>query len=487
VPSEGADVIRFIEANCRHVKGKLAKELIRLEPWQKQLIIDTYELNPDTGKRRYREALWGEARKNGKSVIAAALGLYHLLLDEPYGAEVYSVAGAKDQARLVFDMARSMVRLDPELSELLELRQYTIENVAAGGVWKYLSADADLQEGLNPSFVVFDELHVQPNDQLYNTMRLGMGAREQPLLLSITTAGVRTDRTGRDSICYRMYQHGKRMEAGEVEDPTFFFRWFEPKNPDCTIDDELAWQEANPNFGVSLNAEEFRSAIVKTPEPEFRTKRLNQWVSSMTAWLPHGRLEALYLEQTVEPNTPIVVGFDGSISRDSTALIGCTLDPVPHLFSLGVWERPQNADPEWTVPSGEVLNRIVDVARTYQVREFTYDPSYWRERIEELEPQLNSLGVVCVEYPNTIQRMAPAAAAFYARVMEGNLSHDNDPTLLRHFRNCVAKDSPKGPYPSKESKSSPRKIDAAIAALMAVDRAAHLANESDEDPFFLYA
>jgi phage terminase large subunit-like protein len=168
------------------------------------------------------------ARKNGKSALGAGLALWSLYCGDA-GGEVYSVAGTRDQARIVFGAARRMVELDGELSGLSKVYRDAIEVPGTGAVYRVLSREAGASEGLSPTFVVFDEVHVQPDDELWNVMQLGAGARREPVLLGITTAGARSDTHGRDSLCYRLYQHGRRVVAGEVEDPTFFFSWWEPR------------------------------------------------------------------------------------------------------------------------------------------------------------------------------------------------------------------------------------------------------------------
>lgn len=137
-----------------------------------------------------------------------------------------------------------------------------------------LSADAGLQLGLEPSFTVFDEVAVQPNDRLWNAMSLGSGSREQQMLLGISTPGWE-----RDSLTFRLYQHGK-IASGEFDDPTFIFRSWEPSDPNCDHTDPKVWAEANPSLGAFLNAEDFASAIASTDENEFRRFRLGQWTST---------------------------------------------------------------------------------------------------------------------------------------------------------------------------------------------------------------
>ena len=156
--------------------------------------------------------------------------------------------------------------------------------------------------------MVFDELHATPNRELFDVMALGMGARKEPMLLSITTAGVKTDSTGQDSTAYSLYQYGQRVARGEVEDPSFFMAWWEAQS-DAPYQDPKTWAKANPAFG-DLNAEEdFVAMARRTPEAEFRTKRCNQWVSSQNAWLPADSWLPLAVSKELDPEAEYILGL----------------------------------------------------------------------------------------------------------------------------------------------------------------------------------
>jgi phage terminase large subunit-like protein len=186
----------------------------------------------------------------------------------------------------VFGTGRRMVELDPELPGHLKLYRDAIEFPATGSIWRVLSAEAFTKEGLNPHQVIFDEVHAQPNRELWDVMALASGARTEPLMIGITTAGVRSDSTGQDSLCYGLYQHGQRVASGEIDDPAFFMAWWEPADPESDHRLEATWREGNPGFDDLVAAEDFVSAVRRTPEPEFRTKRCNQWVNTSATWLP---------------------------------------------------------------------------------------------------------------------------------------------------------------------------------------------------------
>jgi phage terminase large subunit-like protein len=471
---DGERYVQFAELVCRVTKDSVAApagELLRLRPWQRELVRHVHARRPD-GRLRHRQALVGVARKNGKSGLGAAMGLGGLVLG-PNGGEVYSCAADKEQARIVFGTARRMVEMDPELSEILKPYRDVIEMPETGSVYRVLSAEAFTKEGLNPHEVIFDEVHAQPNRELWDVMALAMGARVEPLLVGITTAGVRTDSTGGDSLCYSMYQYGQRVARGEVTDPSFFMAWWEPANPEADHREPATWAEANPGLQDLVDIEDFESAVLRTPEAEFRTKRCNQWVSTSDAWLPFGTWDGVEDRRAIPDLAEVVLGFDGSFSNDSTALVAVEVSSEPHLDVVACWERPPEAGQEWRVPIAEVEDAIREACRRWQVREIACDPFRWSRTYQVLEAE----GLPIIEFPQSPQRMVPATQRFYEAVLNGGMTHSGDPRLARHVANCVLKVDQRGSRLAKDARNSPRKIDLAVAAVMAFDRAAFLAGE----------
>lgn len=471
---DGEAVCDFIELLrvTKDTVGSHAGERLVLRDWQRRLIGQMFARRKD-GHRRFRSALVGIARKNGKSALLSGIALYGLLL-EGDGAEVYSVAGDRDQARIVFEQAKRMLELDDDFSDLVRIYRDAIEVPSTGSVYRVLSSESRLAEGLSPTLVCFDELHVQPNDDLWNVMSLGSGARVDPLVVAITTAGSRTYSNGQDSICYRLYQHGKRVVAGEEDDPSFFFAWWEPSAGE-TADhaDRAVLAEANPGLGDLVSVEDLETSRLRVSEAEYRTKRTNVFVVAQESALPHGAWSAVVDSDRVVPDgSEIVLGFDGSWSGDSTGLVGCTLDG--HLFVVDAWERLD--DPHWRVPIADVEARIVDACRRWRVREVACDPYRWQRSMQALEDQ----GIPIVEWPtNSVARIVPAWQKFYDAVLDGRLSHSGDVRLARHLENMRIKRDARGGRPVKDAKDSRRKIDLGICAVIAFDRALsrHESNE----------
>ena len=466
--SEAERVILFIETFLTLGKSHLGRPFI-LEDWQRDVIHDIYRTTDD-GRRLHRAYLFGLPRKNGKSQLGAALALYHLIADTRDSApEVYSAAGDREQARLVFTEAKRMVEASPDLLEVCKVYRNEIITEHNGGRYKAVSADAGLQQGLNPSFVVFDEFHVHKTSDLYDAMSMGSGARKAPMILTITTAGFDIS-----SPLGRLYEHGRRVRSGEVEDPSMGMTWYGPaEGEEFDPYDEAVWREVNPASWMDF--EDMRSTARRSAESSFIRYRLNGWTSAENAWLPAGAWEALGSEESIQPGDEVVLGFDGAWKGDSTALVACRIEDR-RLEVLGHWEAPAG-DPHWRTPVEDVKETIRNAAHRFTVREIAADPYRFEQSLMELAEE----GLPIVEYPtNTPARMVPATTAFYEAVMEGHLSHDGSPALTRHMANAILKEDARGGRITKDAKMSSKKIDLAVAAVVAHHRAIAYREEEAE-------
>jgi len=452
------------------IAGKAGEALV-LRDWQKQLLSHLYARDENDGLLA-QTALIGMPRKNGKSALSsAAIGLYSLIAEGVNGGEVIAVAAEKDQARIVFGEAKRMVE-NSELSELVTVYKDSLFVPSTNSVFKVVSAEAYSKEGLNPSRVIMDELHAHKNRELFDVFSLAMGNRGKiAQLVAITTAGVKSDMTGQDSIAYELYQYGQKVARGEIIDPAFFMAWWEaPQDSDHRIPE--MWRIANPGFDDIVSADDFVSAVRRTPEAEFRTKRLNQWVSSQISWLPSGTWDELTDLQDLTQDVEYMVGFDGSFSGDTTVLVGCTIpkdDALPYVFLIKAWEKDDRIhDDSWRVEIQEVENTIADFCARYKVREVACDPFRWQRSMEVLAEK----GIPIVEYPSTsARRMVTSCAKFFDAVLDKKMAHDGNPLLARHLSNAVVKSDNLGVRIVKENRNSSRRIDAAVAAIIAFDRA----------------
>lgn len=461
-PTQARRVVRFVETFLT-LGGSYLGQPFLLGDWQKDVLHDLYRTD-EYGRRRHRTYLCGLPRKNGKSQLGAAVALYHLIADTADPApQVISAAGDRRQARLVFEEAARMVRMSPDLSEVCTVYRNQIVCHETGGKYEAVSADAGLQQGLNPSCVIFDEYHVHKNADLYEALSLGSATRNQPLTLVITTAGYDLS-----SPLGLLYQHGVRVRKGETIDPSFGMTWYgPPEGEEFDPSDPAIWAACNPAFHEFQNEDEFRSAFSVTHESAFIRYRLNGWTSAESAWLPHGVWEGLARpERQLLPGEDVVLGFDGAWKGDSTALVACSLEDF-HLQVVGHWEAPLG-DPHWRTPVADVKDAVRAACRTFRVREVAADPYRFEQTLVELSEE----GLPIVEYPtNAVARMVPATTLFYEAAMEANLSHDGNPALARHIGNAVLKEDARGGRITKAYKASTHHIDLAVAAVIAHHRA----------------
>lgn len=487
---DGDYAAAWISTLCHVTEDSLAAKAgqpLVLRRWQTQFIRNLLARTED-GFLRHRMALMGVARKNAKSTLSAALGLFGLLGDpDAQGSQIYSCAGDKDQARVVFNTAKRMVEMEPELVGAVKTYRDSIYAPATGNIYKVVSSEAYTKEGLNPNLVIFDEVHVQKDRDLWDVMAQAMGARAEPLMLGITTAGNKYgSMDGSESLAYRLYEYGIRVANGEVDDPTFFFCWYEPTNPEADHHNRETWIEANPGFGDFVAEKDFVSTLARTPEYEFRQKRCNQWTTTTEAWLPYGAWDRCKLERAIPPSEDVVLAFDGSWANDATAIVVCWVgddggseERKPHIDVVKIWEPDRNTDPSWRVPIAEVEEAIRAACRRWNVLEIAIDPARWSRTFQLLEDE----GLPVVEFPQSSSFMTPATQSFYEAVVNRNLTQSGDLGLTRHISNAHAKVTQGGMRIAKENRMSARKIDGAVAAVMAHARAAHhQANRSGNAP-----
>lgn len=472
---DGDFVIRFAEAFGKITKDSVAGragEKLVLRDWQKEILKRVFARDEDGGLT-HRVSLIGTPRKNGKSALGSIITATALMDVKTQGAEIYSVAADRQQARIVFEDTKRMIQ-GSELEEYVKIYRDAILVPSTNNVYRVLSADAPRHEGLSPTLVLFDELHAQPTRELFDVMSLAQGARgKAATLIAITTAGVKTEsQTGNDSIAYSLYQYGQKVTRGEITDPTFFMAWYEaPAEMDYRAVE--TWKLANPGFDDICAASDFESAVLRTPEAEFRTKRCNQWVSSQSSWLPQGAWEELGADFEISPDEEYIIGFDGSYANDSTSICVVTIpkdEEKPKVKLIKTWEKNFGVDDDsWRVPIDDVKQEIILYVQKYpKVREIACDPYRWQAMMQDLQ----EMGYPIVEYKtNLLSLMIPATQKVFEAVTEKKLVHDGNPALARHIENCVVKTDHRGPRITKESPNSKRKIDNAVAFVIAYDRA----------------
>ena len=442
--------LAFIAEYVKVPKGVGAGKPVQLRDFQIEIIEGAFAPGIRTG-------LVSVARANGKTGLAAMLAVAELFVG-PESAEVLVVASDQRQANITLRMAKRIIELNPELAERAQIFADRIVVPHNDAVLLPLPAEPGALHGFDPALLIVDELHVV-TEAVWEAVTSVSGKRPESLTLAISTPS-----SSPDCIMWRLVEHGR---AGD--DPAFYLKEFTA--PDgCATDDRDAWRAANPALACDepFLAEDGLEAARRTlREPVFRQLRLGQWVTGAESWLPWGAWDACAAKRVVRPRERVVLAFDGSASGDSTALVGCTLDG--HLWVEGLWENP--GDRGWRVPREDV-DRAVDVAfAKYDVVELACDPWGWRSEIEAWSKRHGEKRVL--EW-NTAhgQRMAPATDRLYQAVVTEMVTHDGDPRMSAHIAHCVAKSTPMGDLVSKDKRGSPRKIDAAVAAIVAFDRSA---------------
>ena len=393
LPEAGAErVIAFAESFLYVPKGTGARKRLVLRPWQREIVHALFN-DP-----RPRQGLLSLPRGNGKSTLAAALGLYGLFADQVEGAQVLCVASDERQARIVFNTARRMIELEPRLLEQTQIFQSRLYVPETDSTLYPLPAEPGALQGFDPSLAIVDELHVV-NEAVWEAVSLASGKRDRSLVLAISTPA-----SDPDSIMRRLVDHGR-----DGADPSFFFREFVAPTG-CNLADEDAWKIANPALDDFLHRDALRATLKTSREASFRRFRLGQWVQDDNAWIPRGAWDdCADLGRKIPDGAPVILGFDGSFNGDATALAVCSIDDIPHLDTVRLWERPAGASPEWQVPILDVEEAIRVACRLWQVVEIVCDPFRWARTYQVLEGE----GLPNVEYPQTPARMTPATTRYF--------------------------------------------------------------------------
>ena len=485
--------VKFIE-NLRHTKAKWAGKRFWLLPWQETLVRDIFGTVKEDGTRQFRTAYVEICKKVGKSELAAAIALYLLYADNEPSAEVYGAAADRQQASIVFDVAKRMVELTPALLKRSKIMGATkrIVNYSNAGIYQVLSADVGNKHGFSVSGLVFDEIHNQPNRNLYDVLTKGSSdARANPLHFIITTAG-----NDRNSIAFELHTKALDILNGRREDPTFYpVVYGLADDEDWT--DEKNWYKVNPSLGYTVEIDRLRDAFREAQqnpadEVTFRWLRLNQWVSSTVAWIPDQIYalgnEAIDMESL--KGRECYGGLDLSSSGDITAFV---LVFPPHngkekYVILPFFWVPQDTIPlrvrrtsvpydKWqaqgylmategnVIHYGFIEKFIDDLGKIYNIKEIAYD----RWGAVEMTQALEGMGFTVVPFGQGFSSMSPPTKRFYELLTVGKMVHGAHPVLRWMAGNVVVDTDPAGNI-KVTKRRSPDKVDGIVAAIMALDR-----------------
>ncbi len=477
-----------------HVKAGKAGELILLEPWQVFIFTTVFGWVDDEGNRRYQRAYVEVPRGNGKSTMLSCIGLYMLTADGEKGADCYSFATTRDQAKIVFNDAQQMARQNTDLKEAYGLQVLAHSMVVPGTNSKFepKSADGKTLDGLNTHCAIIDELHAHKTREVYDVVETSIGKRKQPIMWMITTAGFNL--TG---VCYEVRRYVTKLLDGSAKDDSHFGIIY-------TIDEKDDWRtedaliKANPNWNVSVQPKAILSTLSKAltdpaSENNFKTKHLDVWCNADSAFFQMAKWRKAYRPQVSLEDfegMPCIYGLDLAAKTDITALVRLFFrqedDDTVHYYAFPEFWLPQEklqnssnsqyqswAKQDLIHVSDGAINSLEDIqdyiaedAKRFDTLAIAFDP--WQAY--QLATNLQNEGLSMVELKPTVSNFSEPMKQVQALVYAGKLHTDGNPVLEWMASNLVAHyDAKENVYPRKETPDN--KIDGMVALIMAMKQA----------------
>ncbi|MFO7537599.1 MAG: terminase TerL endonuclease subunit [Chloroflexota bacterium] len=494
-------VIAFFSI-LRHSKGEWAGRPVLLEPWQQAHLWILFGWQRQDGTRRFRTSYMEVARKNGKSTIAAGVGLYLLVADGEPGAEVYTAATKRKQARIIHQEAIRMVRQSQELRQELQIHVDNIYSRTNYSKYEPLGRDSETEDGLNVHGALVDELHAHKTGGMWDVLETATGSRRQPLMYAITTAG-----TNRQTICFQMHDYTKKVLEGTVEDDAHYGIIYsldreagegvsEGDIEDWT--DEACWIKANPNLGVSKKLDNLQDKATKAKEMPgrrsvFQQKELNIWVQAAGRWILPERWRACDLgpvDMGRLKKRPFWGGLDLASTLDLTAWV-LVFDPdeegvrpllarfwlpednlmarvkndrVP--YDVWVDQGYIELTPGNVVDYDFILAQVEEDMAEFENKELAFDP--WNAT--HVSNKLGEKGATMVEFRQGFVSMNPAVKSLEVAIQKRTINHMGNPVLTWMADNVIMVSDPAGNQKPDKSKSI-EKIDGIVALLMGHQRA----------------
>ncbi len=483
-------VLKFFSF-LRHSKGDFAGKPFILAPWEQFIIYELYGWRrKKDGLRRFRTAYLEVARKNGKSTFAAGNALFMLDADGESGAEVYVLATKREQARIIFSEAQNMVRASPELKKFITVNASNMYVLDRASKFEPLGADKNTLDGLNVHCGIIDELHAHKTRDSYDLIDTATGARKQPLLLSVTTAGV-----NQNGICREKHNHVEKILQGILPDDEFFGMIYTLDDGD-DWQDEINWMKSNPNLGVSVYIEDLRKkARFAQASPAalnpFLRLHMNVWTSAESVWIVPDAWNATAGEVDTQAlaGAECYGGLDLSTTTDISALTLTFAMPdgtYKNLYEFwipkdriedrvrrdrvpyDVWVRDGfiHATDGPVIDYDYIEHRILELARRYRIRELAYDPY----NATEITNHLIDHGVEMVAFRQGFVSISPAAKQMEILIMSQKYHHGGNPVMNWMMSNVVIRQDPAGNIKLDKEKSR-EKIDGPVSAVMAIGRA----------------
>lgn len=496
---------RFFPTLLVHHKGEWAGQPFALAAWQNFIVANLFGWKRKDGTRRFRKGYTEIPRKNGKSQLAAGIGINLLAADGENGAEVYSAATKRDQASITHDEATRMVRSSPALSRRVGVFRHNLHVLATHSKFEPLSADFNTLDGLNPHGVIVDELHAHRNRDLLDVLETAMGARRQPLMFMITTAGY-----SRSSVCWEMHEYSRKLLEGNVEDDSFF-AYVAGCDPGDDWTNPSTWAKANPNLNVSVKLDYLRRECeqakqIPSKQNAFRRLHLDDWTEQRDRWIDLEAWDAC--STAVDPGElsgrRCYVGIDLSSSRDVTAAVA--------YFPPETEEEPGQVLAWFWIPEDTIQARVrddgvpfdawVDVGLVTATPGNVIDYAWIRRQLNELREehefdvvevpydpwgavqlatQLQEDGFSPVPTRQGFATLSPAMKELEKLILSRGLAHGGNPVLRWMVGNVATKQDPAGNIKPDKSTSSDR-IDGVVALIMAVGRASLNGGAQSVDP-----
>jgi len=485
-----------------HIKGKWAGTRIELEPWQIFIVSVVFGwADKETELRRFRTVYIEVPRKNAKSTLSSAIGLLMAFLDGEGGAEVYSAATTRDQAKIVFADAQRMARKTPRfLSKYgVAVNARNIHQIETASKFEPLSAEGNSLDGLNVHCGIIDELHAHKTRSVFDVIETATGAREQPLIWLITTAG-----SNRAGICYEQRAYVVKILSGVHSDDTYFGIIYSiDKDDDWT--DPAVWEKANPNYGISVYPEDIARLCAKaqqmpSAQNNFLTKRLNVWVNADTAWMEMRSWDACgdpTLSITDFTGERAIAALDLASRVDIAAKL-LVFEKDQNYYAFGKYYLPEetvenNANSQYegwanegrlTTTPGNIIDfsyiedDLKEDASQFEIIEVAYDPF----QATQFSTRMADEGFEMIEVRPTTLNFSEPMKELEALVLSDKFHHDGCPILSWMVSNVVCHlDNKDNIYPRKERVEN--KIDGVVALIMALNRYMNSENEGSLDDY----
>ncbi len=490
--------IEFIE-QLEHSTGEYAGKPFELEPWQAFIIWNLFGFLNEDGSRRFTRAYVEVPRKNGKSTFSSAIMLYGLIADDESAAQVYSAATKLDQAMMVFGESVRVCQNLPWLNEALTVNN-SVNNrriLYGQSIYKPLEWNPGKQDGLNAHFCCIDEYHAHPNDELYNVIRNSMGARRQPLLFTITTAGF-----NREAPCYKHRQYCAGVLSGNIKDDALFSVIYTLDEGDDWTDPAV-WAKANPNWGISVNPRQLEQGLTEAKEfvhkeVEFKTKLLNVWTDTAMTWISDSDWKACDGADDLE-GALCYGGLDLASTGDFCAF--SLYFPEFHAIRSWYWLpvetaykrkdaagqsiRQWAADGHIELTDGNVTDyafikaRVIQLAQQYDIKDIAFD----RFNSSQLVIELQNEGLQMFPFGQGFVSMSAPTKELERLTKDKQLRHAGNPVTRWMMGNIMLRTDPAGNIKIDKAKSGD-KVDGPVSIVMALGTCMQDAAKEKESDFW---